>query len=271
MSLISILASRNHISVNKSLIKAFGLDEAVLLGELCSEYDAWESGGKLEDGMFYSSVENITENTGLSAYEQRQAIKSLENAGILSTELKGLPARKYFKICETKLLNFLQLDVKNRNSSILANSNIDIANKKDIENTNVFSTHSDEQMFLSDSPKPKRKNLYQQCVDLINDFTEDKEVRELLVDYLKVRLEQGKCFGANTFKGMLKKLRKLTESKAEVLQIIQQAIDRQYLTFYPVKTMGRKKEFESLEVGPGEIPSVDDATRERAKNHGQKF
>jgi len=96
--LVTYLASDNYIIVNKTIIKAFGMNEAVLLGELCSEYKYWEKENKLVEGMFFSTIENIEENTGLTAHEQRQAIKSLENAGILSTCLKGVPARKYFKL-----------------------------------------------------------------------------------------------------------------------------------------------------------------------------
>ena len=59
-----------------------------------------------------------------------------------------------------------------------------------------------------------------------------------------MRLEiKGKQFGANTFAGMLKKIRKLTDDKQECLEIIQQAIDRQYLTFYPVKKDYQKDKY----------------------------
>ena len=91
---------------------------------------------------------------------------------------------------------------------------------------------------------PRKKNLYEKCVDAIEEFTEDKDVREALVEYLRMRLEiKGKQFGANTFAGMLKKIRKLTDDKHECLEIIRQAIDRQYLTFYPVKKDYQKDKY----------------------------
>lgn len=109
MSALKLLATSNYISVNKSLIKVFGLAEAVILGELCSEYEYWEEHGQLtEDGMFYCTSVKLEDNTGLSEHQQRQAIQSLKNAGILETKLKGLPATKYFKIDENKLFNFLR-------------------------------------------------------------------------------------------------------------------------------------------------------------------
>lgn len=105
--IFNYLASDNYIVVNKSLIKIFGLEEAILLGELCSEYKYWLKSDKLEDDMFYSSIKNIEDNTGLTAYQQRKAIQSLTNAGILETKLKGLPAKKYFKIDFSTVVKYL--------------------------------------------------------------------------------------------------------------------------------------------------------------------
>ena len=47
MSLLELVASDNYIPVNKVLIKKFGLAEAVILGELCSEHTYWQRDCKL--------------------------------------------------------------------------------------------------------------------------------------------------------------------------------------------------------------------------------
>ena len=39
MNILQLLASSSFITLNKNVIKAVGLEEALLLGELCSEYD----------------------------------------------------------------------------------------------------------------------------------------------------------------------------------------------------------------------------------------
>lgn len=126
MSLLKQLANSNYISVNKTLIKTVGLEEAILLGELCSEYDYWEEHNQLtDDGYFYATIEKIENNTTLSEYQQRKAVNTLKNFDILETKLKGLPATRYFKINENMLFSFLQtssektkeLDTKKLNSS----------------------------------------------------------------------------------------------------------------------------------------------------------
>lgn len=85
--------------------------------------------------------------------------------------------------------------------------------------------------------QPKKKNLYEKCIDAITNFTEESEVREILTVYLKYRLEiKDKPIYANQWIGMLNKLRELTDSKTECIAIIQQSIDRGYLSFFPISS-----------------------------------
>lgn len=134
MSILSVLASGNYITVNKTLIKELGLEEAIIFGELCSEYCYWEKEGKLVNGMFYCSASKLEENTTLSEYKQRQAIKNLIDGGYIKQELHGVPATRYFLISSEQVLklfsissvNFTELDPKNFNSS----KNIYNKNKK---------------------------------------------------------------------------------------------------------------------------------------------
>ena len=66
MIVASLLASSSFIMTNKILIKAVGTDAAILLGELCSEYNYWEQRNELTNKYwFFSTRENIEDNTGL--------------------------------------------------------------------------------------------------------------------------------------------------------------------------------------------------------------
>ena len=76
MEIIDFLANDNYIIVNKDLIRKIGLNEAVLIGELASEYKSWRKKEKLVDDMFYSTIDNIEENTGLNEYHQRKIINT---------------------------------------------------------------------------------------------------------------------------------------------------------------------------------------------------
>ena len=243
MDIIEYLANDNYVIVNKELIKVFGLKEAVLIGELCREYRYWKSLDKLEDDMFYSSIDNIKDNIGLSAYEQRSAIQSLQNCGVLETELKGVPAKKYFKINQSQLLKILtsrcektsQQDVKKLHSRDIANKNTENNNKsisKDID--------TDFEFGYTKKSKTKKPTLYDKCVNLINDFTDDAILREMLVKSLQMFLENsresGKTLYTNHFKGKLNILKNLSDDNYEQRKIVKQALDNGWKSFYALKS-----------------------------------
>ena len=48
--IIDLLANNGYIVLNKTVMKVIGLHEAILLGELCSEYVYWRKRDELEDG-----------------------------------------------------------------------------------------------------------------------------------------------------------------------------------------------------------------------------
>lgn len=104
-----LLAQDNFCVFNKSVARALNsLDAAVLLGELASEYRYFKNRHMLdEEGMFYSTVENIQENICLNAYEQRKAIQLLKEHNIIETRQKGLPAKRFIKLNSAALTDLL--------------------------------------------------------------------------------------------------------------------------------------------------------------------
>ena len=230
------------------LDKELDLTEKALLIEIHSLDNDFHC---VASNEYFANFLNCSEST------ITRAIKHLKDLGFIESDFDG----RVRKLRVVKLTR--------QSSQIDEHNNItnNIYNK---ENTKVFSQPPAvvQETLLEDTSnipeKPKKKNLYAQCMDLIDAFTEDEEVREKLKEYLNVRLEiSDKKFGSKTFNGMLKKLRTLTESKAECLNIIQQAIDRQYLTFYPYKeytgyTKKTGKNVETISEGPRYSVSDDE-------------
>ena len=107
MGLVSMIASNNYIVVNKQLARLFGLEEALLLGELASELEYWQQRGELQDGFFFSTIDNVKEATTLSDKRQRSALNTLKEAGIIDVKLAGLPAKRYIRINENQLAQIL--------------------------------------------------------------------------------------------------------------------------------------------------------------------
>ena len=89
-----------------------------MLSEVYSEYTYWkEQNGLQKGGWFFSTVENIYNNTGLSKHQQLVACKELESYGIIKIKYHGMPKKRYFKFDMT-MLNRLYSDfVSNSNQA----------------------------------------------------------------------------------------------------------------------------------------------------------
>lgn len=144
INIVSLLASDNFIVINRDLLKMYGLNVTLMLCELASEYNYYKKEGKLEeDGLFFSTVDNISDKIGLSKYQQAEALKALDQMGIVKTIVKGIPAKRYFKLDVEKIANKLannsptrsqktrQLEVKKLDTK---NNNIKIINKNNNKN-----------------------------------------------------------------------------------------------------------------------------------------
>lgn len=175
MNITDFLSTDGYIAVNKKVIRLVGLEEAIILGELCSEYTYWRNENKLEDGMFYCTVENMEENTGLSIHKQRKAINNLESMGVISIVKKGLPAKRYIKINTSRLIELLDCEelqdksVKNNSSSELK------INALESEN---FTTNKNNRKTINNKNNKKEYTQKPESKKLIN----TKDISQLFVD-----------------------------------------------------------------------------------------
>ncbi len=191
MNVLQLLASSNFIVLNKNVINVLGLEEALILGELSSEYDYWIKRGELDDGWFFSTVENIENNTTLNDYKQRKAIDNLIKMNIIEVKVKGLPAKRYFKINEEQVIkllnikfsnnlsyssqNFKELDIKNlkSNNNIINNNKINKNKDKDSKPTrHKYGEYKN--VLLSDEELEKLKkelpNTYEYYIDRLSEY-----------------------------------------------------------------------------------------------------
>ena len=89
----------DFIRVPRPFIRRFNLNTAIMLSEIYSEYTYWnERGGLHSGGWFFSTIENMYSNTGLSKHQQLVACKELESYGIIKIKYYGMPKKRYFKI-----------------------------------------------------------------------------------------------------------------------------------------------------------------------------
>ena len=88
----------DFIRVPRPFIRRFNLNTAVMLSEIYSEYTYWKDReGLQQGGWFFSTIENMYYNTGLSKHQQLAACKELMEYGIIKIKYHGMPKKRYFK------------------------------------------------------------------------------------------------------------------------------------------------------------------------------
>lgn len=102
----------DFIRLPRPFIRKFNLNTTVMLSEIYSEYTYWKDRNELQPGgWFFSTVENMLYNTGLSKHQQLVACKELESYGIIKVKYHGMPKKRYFKFDSTAF-NKLYSDFK---------------------------------------------------------------------------------------------------------------------------------------------------------------
>ena len=202
MSVLKLIASDSFLCINKCIAKAFGLDAAVLLAELASCYNYVEAqGGLTEDNMFFETVERIEENTTLTKYQQSKAVTVLEEAGVLYTVKRGLPAKRYFGINEEKLLEVVD-HKKSKNlttgsektepqdSQFFDPNNNRVNNNRESKNiSNKESGSSAPTTSTTEKPKQSKWTI-EDTLNLINDSDLSEPLREKVCDWIQYKREE---------------------------------------------------------------------------------
>lgn len=95
----TILSSGNWIPFLKPLAKATSLEAAILFSELCNRHEMQKRNNRLDsEGFFFATVESVYNATTIKKHGQNNAVKLLQKHGLIESELKGMPAKRHFKI-----------------------------------------------------------------------------------------------------------------------------------------------------------------------------
>ena len=95
---LDLMFESDFIRLPRPFIRRFNLNTAVMLSEIYSEYRYWKDRDGLQNGgWFYSTIENMYYNTGLSKHQQLAACKELVEYGIIKMKYHGMPKKRYFK------------------------------------------------------------------------------------------------------------------------------------------------------------------------------
>lgn len=105
LDFMKLIESKGYISVSKELARNIGLHETMILTELISKYNYFKDKGQLDkEGFFFCTVDDLEHETTINKYYQNKAITNLKKMNLIQYEVKGLPAKRYFKINEFEIM-----------------------------------------------------------------------------------------------------------------------------------------------------------------------
>lgn len=220
MNVLQLISSDNFIAVNKTLIKAFGNDAAILLGELASESTYWENRTGLDDGYFYSTIENVEERTALSPYQQRKALELLKEKGVVDViSKKGSPPKRYIRINEESLAEFFNFQTSK--NFTYKNENSEGSKVKKINTKN----------------KELNKNHKEQLKEVIESFPfKSDEFVNAIQGFVEMRQLMKKPLTPRALKMLINKAVSLSNSNEGVMvELFNQSTSNGWLGIYPLK------------------------------------
>ena len=104
----NVLSQSAHWNINKKLNREIGIVPCLLLSDLISKFEYFENRNMLDkDGGFFNIKDNIEEDTGLSAHDQRKALKVLEDKNLIKVKRVGIPSKFHYYINFDNIINLL--------------------------------------------------------------------------------------------------------------------------------------------------------------------
>ena len=152
--MIELLSSTAYLIVNKELSRKVGLQAAALLADLISKQVYFEKEQGVTD-FFFNTEENITKDTTLSPYQQRACITKLKTLELITVKLKGIPAKRYFKVNAGQVMNLL--NNKEYSNKITINKNKEIIINNNI--TNIDKLLNLKNIFIEEANKSNNEAL----------------------------------------------------------------------------------------------------------------
>ena len=136
LTFICSLGSQNYLPVNRTLMAALGINQAIYLSELCNYYVYFASRGMLDDeGLFYVTHDMIQRRTTLTGKQQRACETELREKNILTVSRKGMPARNWYKINSSVLAELVMATNVEFSAEIEENDNSQFAQMGNLDVT----------------------------------------------------------------------------------------------------------------------------------------
>lgn len=230
-----------------------------------------------DQSLCYSSLDTIADAFNIS---KPTVIKSIQNlldkqyiTKYINNDITKPNAYKYNADVVKKLYSSSKETLPPRSKETLPNKYI--SNK---HNNTISKDIVEDFSFGTNKPKTKKPSMYDKCVSLIDEFTDDYILRNMLTESLKRFLENSreanKPFYTNHFKGKLNDLKKLSDDNYEQRKIVQQTLDKGWNGFYAVQKEEKRKKTGNFAKDVEHLSSLAERASEadkRGDNVGKKY
>lgn len=190
---------------------------------------------------------NLKNLIDLGLIEKYESFKN----NIKFCEYSCTPYNKVAHPIQQSCINNIDNNIEEDNTKIINDFSTQAQDIKDDFEAHTYSKEELKKEFLGSAKKSPRRRpmmrkptLFDKCVAEIDKYTDRPELREKLIQFLKIRLEvKDKPFGIESWKGMLDKLDRIVfDTSVDYVVLIQQSIDKGWLSFYPINQKADKKE-----------------------------
>ena len=141
----NVLGINSFVILNKAVIKALGMHEAVALGFLI---DKW---AYFQHADFYYTIQDLSNDTDLSDRECRNIMRKLMDKGILiKRAFEGIPPKQYYNINQNAIIDILKNSMPKKEKPTLENPTKDL-------------TLADSNPFRNDTFNPCKNDRVNTC------------------------------------------------------------------------------------------------------------
>lgn len=196
-----LMASSGYWVLNKKLVAMYGVETAFFLTSL-AEAETYVTKGK--GGWFYQTIETVENLTGLTRYKQDRALKELVDDGVVETDVRGMPAKRYMKLnykrLHDKFVNLPQTSLQETHKQDCKKTtnkdaeNLQTSLRVSYNNKELNKELKDKELSNKDisSGKPDRIP-YAEIVDYLNEKTDRqfKSTTKKTQSLIRARLNEG--------------------------------------------------------------------------------
>lgn len=225
----ALLLNTNYFTVNKIIIKEFGLNEAAVLAILVET----EAAHADENGEFFLLMSKMEQELNLGRKPIESAIKNLKRNGVISSRLAGQPAKALYTLNYQAIKDILDEHcprMSKTDNQVRPDGTIKFAqNGQDINNI------IEKEKTITPPPSPAGGKT-EKVIDL--SFVEESFI-PIMEQWLAYKKQKKQKYTPIGLKQCYKKLQEYSHGNPMVAQeIIEQAMSSNYAGFFPLKQQG---------------------------------